>query len=88
MSSRLALPVSGPAHKDRDAYTVAAGTVFVCAACTFHAYLAKWGKEESTEGEHTELKPYERVQIKSKAEGNAHKNWDTVYVGEKGFYCD
>ncbi|KYM78724.1 hypothetical protein ALC53_10778 [Atta colombica] len=46
MSSRLALPVSGPAHKDRDTYMVAAGTL------------------------------------------NAHKNWDTVYVGEKGFYCD
>ncbi|KYN13454.1 hypothetical protein ALC57_14467 [Trachymyrmex cornetzi] len=85
MSSRLALPVSGPAHKDRAIHTRRLRGTF---SCTFHAYLAKWGKEESTEGEHTELKPYERVQIKSKAEGNAHKNWDTVYVGEKGFYCD
>ncbi|KYQ56912.1 hypothetical protein ALC60_04116 [Trachymyrmex zeteki] len=61
MSSRLALPVSGPAHKDRDTYTVAAGT-FSCARCA--------------------------ACIKSKAEGNAHQNWDTVYIGEKGFYCD
>ncbi|KYN36271.1 hypothetical protein ALC56_09231 [Trachymyrmex septentrionalis] len=62
MSSRLALPVSGPAHKDRDTYTVAAGT-----------------------------KPYERVQVNARIismKDRARKNWNTVYVGEKGFYCD
>lgn len=44
MSSRLALPVSGPAHKDRDTYTVAAGERFHVRRVYFHAYLAKWGK--------------------------------------------
>lgn len=44
------------------------GNVFVCTVrrVYFHAYLTKWGKEESTEGEHTELKPYERVQVNAR----------------------
>lgn len=26
--------------------------------------------------------------LQSKDEKNARRNWDTVYVGEKGLYCD
>lgn len=70
MSSRLALPVSGPArHKDRarDTYTVAAAATFSCARmCTSTLTWAKWGKEESTEGEHTEPKPCKRVQVNAR----------------------
>lgn len=43
MSSRLDLPVSGPAYKDRNTHTAVAGT-FSCTVCTSTAYLAKMGK--------------------------------------------
>lgn len=42
-SSRLALPVSGPSHKDCDATYML--TAFSCTAYIYHAYLTEMGKE-------------------------------------------
>lgn len=64
MSSRLALPVSGPAHKDRDTYTRWLRERFHVPRVL--PRLQKWGKEESTEGEHTGLKLYKRLQVNAR----------------------
>lgn len=50
----LALPVSGPSHKDRDGHTRFRVCRLRFRAPRILLTWQKWGKKESTEGEHTE----------------------------------
>lgn len=80
MSSRLALPVSGPAHKDRDIRTRWLRERFRIHRVHFHVYLAKWGK-----GREHRRRAYRAKALQTRA-GKRSNYMYSVYIGCSTFF--